>query len=66
LFGFSVEAAPDDVDFELRDSLRYAHSRRHIEALAEAHGYTLLQCVQQALREDQRQPIDALYVVLTR
>jgi predicted TPR repeat methyltransferase len=66
VFGFSVEAAPDAVDFELRGSLRYAHSRRHVEALAEAHGYTLLQCVQQPLREDQRRAIDALYVVLTR
>ena len=66
LFGFSVEAAPDEVDFELRASLRYAHSRRHVEALAQRHGYTLLQCAQQPLREDQRRPIEALYVVLTR
>jgi predicted TPR repeat methyltransferase len=66
LFGFSVEAAPDGVDFELRGSLRYAHSWRYIEALAQRHGYTVLQCVQQPLREDQHRPIDALYVVLTR
>jgi predicted TPR repeat methyltransferase len=65
LFAFSVEAAPDDVDFRLHGSLRYAHSRRHVEALARAHGYALLHCVQQPLREDQRRPIDALYVVLT-
>lgn len=66
LFGLSVEAAPDDVDFQLRGSLRYAHSRRYIEALAQRHGYSLLQFLQQPLREDQRRPIDALYVVLTR
>jgi predicted TPR repeat methyltransferase len=66
VFGFSVEAAADSVDFELHDCLRYAHSRRHVEALARRHGYTLLQCVQQPLREDQRSAIDALYVVLTR
>jgi predicted TPR repeat methyltransferase len=65
VFGFSVEAAADTVEFELRGSLRYAHSRRHIEMLAQRHGYTLRQCVQQPLREDQRKPIDALYVVLT-
>ena len=65
-FGFSVEAAPDEVDFQLRDSMRYAHSRRHVQALAQRHGYTLQQCVQQPMREDQRRPIDALYVVLTR
>ena len=66
LFGFSVEAAAAGVDFELRGSLRYAHSRRHVEALAQRHGYALLQCMKQALREDQRRAIDALYVVLTR
>jgi predicted TPR repeat methyltransferase len=66
VFGFSVEAAPDGVDFELGGSLRYAHSRRHVEALARRHGYTLLHCVRQPLREDQRRAIDALYVVLTR
>ena len=66
LLAFSVEAAPDNVDFELRGSLRFAHSRRHVEALAQRHGYTLLQCVRQPMREDQHRPIDALYVVLTR
>jgi predicted TPR repeat methyltransferase len=65
LFGFSVEAAADDMDFQLQGSLRYAHSRRHVEALAQQHGYALLQCMQQPLREDQRRPINALYVVLT-
>jgi predicted TPR repeat methyltransferase len=66
VFAFSVEAAPDSVTFELRGSLRFAHSRRHVEALAQRHGYTLLQCVRQPMREDQHRPIDALYVVLTR
>ncbi|MCW5657352.1 MAG: tetratricopeptide repeat protein [Burkholderiaceae bacterium] len=66
LFGLSVEAAPDDTDFRLQGSLRYAHSRRYVERLAQRHGYVLLQSVQQPLREDQRRPIDALYVVLTR
>ena len=65
LFAFCVEAAPDSVEFELRGSLRFAHSRRHVEALAQRHGYTLLQCVSQPMREDQQRPIDALYVVLT-
>jgi predicted TPR repeat methyltransferase len=66
LFGFSVECAPDEVDFQLRDSLRFAHSRRHVEALAQHQGYAVLQCVRQPMREEQRRPIDALYVVLTR
>lgn len=66
LFGFSVEAAPDDVDFRLQGSLRYAHSRRYVESLARRHGYALQHCVQRPMREDQRRPIDALYVVMTR
>ena len=64
LFGFSVEAAPDGVDFRLQGSMRYAHSRPYIEALAQRHGYAVLRCLQQPLREDQRRPIDALTVVL--
>ena len=66
LLAFSVEAAPDDVEFQLRDSLRFAHSRRHIEALAQRHGHAVLQCVRQPMREDQHRPVDAWYVVLSR
>ena len=66
LFAFSVEAAPDDVEFQLRDSLRFAHSRRHIEALAQRHGHAVLQCVRQPMREDQHRPVEAWYVVLSR
>jgi predicted TPR repeat methyltransferase len=66
LFGFSVEAARDAVDFELRGSLRFAHSRRHIEALARRHAFAVRGIQTQPLREDQQQPIDALYVVLSR
>jgi predicted TPR repeat methyltransferase len=66
LFGFSVEAALDVMDFELGGSLRYAHSRRYVEALAQRHGFTLRECARQPMREDQRRPIDALYVVLER
>jgi predicted TPR repeat methyltransferase len=66
LFAFLVEAAPDSVDFELRGSLRFAHSRRHVEAAALRRGYRLLQCVREPMREDQRQPIEAWYVVMTR
>jgi len=66
LLAFSVEAAADDVEFQLRDSLRFAHSRRHIEALAEHHGFSLLRCERQPMREDHHRPIDAWYVVLSR
>lgn len=66
LLGFSVEVADDDVEFRLHDGLRFAHSRRHIEALARRHGLALLQCRRQPMREDQRRPVDAWYVVLAR
>jgi predicted TPR repeat methyltransferase len=62
---FSVECAADDVDFVLRDSLRYAHSLRHVQAVAQRHALTLAVCERLPMREDQRQPIDALFVVLT-
>jgi predicted TPR repeat methyltransferase len=66
LFCFSVEVADDAVDFVLRGSLRYAHSRRYVEALAQRHGYAIVHLVRKPMREDQRQPIDALYGVLSR
>jgi len=66
LFAFSVEAATGDQPFELRGSLRFAHTREHVEAAALRQGYRLLQCVRQPMREDQRRPIDAWYVVMTR
>ena len=68
LFGFSVEMADDagDADFVLRGSLRYAHSRRYVEALAQRHGFSVLRLVRKPFREDQRKLIEAWYGVLSR
>lgn len=66
LFVFCVEEAGDEVDFELRASLRYAHSRRYLRKLAEQAGFELLKLHAQAIREDQRQPIAGLYAVLRK
>ncbi len=63
---FTVELATDAVDFELRSSLRYAHSRRYVTELAAAHGLQLIDLHPLALREDQRQPIAGLCVVLRK
>ncbi len=67
LFCFSAECAADEaVDFELLPSLRYAHSERYLRALAERHGFDLLQLIRAPIREDQREPIHGMYVYLAR
>jgi predicted TPR repeat methyltransferase len=67
LFCFSAECAGSEaVDFELLPSLRYAHSERYLRALAARHGFDLLQLVRAPIREDQREPIQGMYVYLAR
>jgi predicted TPR repeat methyltransferase len=66
LLAFSVEAAPEGVAYRLHDGLRFAHSRSHIESLAQRHGYAIRQCVRQAMRNDQNRPVDAWYLVWSR
>jgi predicted TPR repeat methyltransferase len=63
---FSVECAAGDEDVVLLHSLRYAHSLRHVQAVAQRHALTMAACERQPMREDQRLPVDALFVVLTR
>ena len=65
-FAFSVELASDAQDLQLRPSLRYAHSPRYVERLAQAHGFRVRQTWQAPLREDQQQPVMGLYVLLER
>lgn len=64
IFCFSVEAAKDGVDFELRPSQRYAHSERYLRALAAEHHFEVASLTRQTVREDQRQPIDGYCVHL--
>lgn len=64
VFAFSVEQAGDEVDFELRASLRYAHSERYLRKLAARAGLDLVRLHAQPVREDQRRPIAGLYVYL--
>jgi len=67
LFALAVEAADDDAaDYVLRGSLRYAHARGYLQALARRHGFALLSLTRQPFREDQRKPIAAWYGVLSR
>jgi predicted TPR repeat methyltransferase len=64
IFCFSVELAPDEQDFVLRPSQRYAHSERYVRALALRHGFEVRSTLRNPIREDQRQPIPGLYVCL--
>lgn len=67
LFAFSAEAAGDErSDFVLLPSLRYAHSERHLRALAAAHGFAIAALARAPLREEQGRAVDGLYVVLRR
>ncbi|WP_162586382.1 tetratricopeptide repeat protein [Variovorax sp. RA8] len=67
LFCFSAECtASEAADFELLPSLRYAQSERYLRTLAARHGFDLLQLVRAPIREDQREPIQGMYVYLAR
>jgi predicted TPR repeat methyltransferase len=64
IFCFSVELAPDEQDFVLRPSQRYAHSERYLRTLALRHGFEVRSVLHHPIREDQRQPIAGMYVCL--
>lgn len=66
VFCFSVEAAPDEQNVVLRESMRYAHSRRYIERLAAQSGFIVSRVSENPIREDQRMPIPGLYFWLRR
>lgn len=67
VFCFSAEIAGDAAGgFELRPSLRYAHSERYLRALAAQHGFEIVEMSREPIREDQREPMDGLFVYLAR
>ncbi|MFM8609332.1 MAG: tetratricopeptide repeat protein [Burkholderiaceae bacterium] len=62
---FSVEALDDARgDFVVQDSLRYAHSEAYLRRLADAWGWTLHSVLRAPIRDDQRQPVPGMYVVM--
>lgn len=63
-FAFTLEAANGAPEIELRPSLRHAHSEPYIRRLAAENGFTLRALLRAPLREDQQEPIEALYVYL--
>lgn len=66
LFAFSVERADDAEGVVLRPSLRYAHDERGLRALAARHGFEVRAVEPGAIRDDQRRPIEGLYLLLGR
>ena len=64
VFAFSVEELPGDEDLRLMPSLRYAHSEAYVRRLAQAHGMQVRNTLRAPIREDQRRPIEGLYVYL--
>ncbi|MBX3611559.1 MAG: tetratricopeptide repeat protein [Hydrogenophaga sp.] len=65
-FAFCVEQADEGRALQLRPSLRYAHGRAAIEALAKAGGLNVEALWSAPIREDQRQPVMGWYVHLRR
>lgn len=66
LFAFSVEKSSQDVGFELRSSLRYAHSETHVATLLAAHGMETLATEETVIRTDGGEPITGLLFLARR
>jgi predicted TPR repeat methyltransferase len=65
VFCFSVEVLqPGRGDFELLPSLRYAHAEAYLWRLAAAHGFEPIVSAREPVREEQRQPVEGLFVYL--
>jgi predicted TPR repeat methyltransferase len=64
VFAFTVEHEEGAAPYQLRRSLRYAHSEAGLRALAAAHGFVVRQARPLVLREEQRQPVAGLVLVL--
>jgi predicted TPR repeat methyltransferase len=66
LFAFSVEQADPGRALQLRPSLRYAHGRESLEALAAAHGLLVDAVWAAPIRDDQAQPVMGWYLHLRK
>ena len=67
VFAFTAEATASEADdVVLLPSLRYAHSERHLRALAARHGFAVISLARAPLRREQEREVAGLYVVLAR
>jgi predicted TPR repeat methyltransferase len=62
---FTVEAL-DEGDFRLLPTRRYAHSRRYVEATAQAHGFVCSGMTRQTLRRNGEEEISGYVAVFRR
>ncbi|GAP37226.1 tetratricopeptide repeat protein [Piscinibacter sakaiensis] len=67
-FSFTLERdeAAGEAGYRLLPSLRYGHSEAGVRRLAAAHGWAVAALDAAPLREDQRQPVEGLFVHLRR
>ena len=63
-FAFTVELAESGQDIELRPSLRHAHSMTYVQRLSDQCNFSVRDLQVATLREDQTDPVKALYVYL--
>lgn len=66
LVAFSVEDAGPVPGYELRPSLRYAHSENHVRGLVSRHGLDVLQVVRQTIRRDGGEPISGILFIAAK
>jgi predicted TPR repeat methyltransferase len=66
LFAFSVEKSSQDAGFELRSSLRYAHSETHVATMLASHGMETLATEETVIRTEAGEPIAGLLFLARR
>lgn len=66
IFAFSVEKSAADTGFELRESLRYAHSEAHVAAMLASHGMETVASRETVIRMDAGEPIAGLLFLARR
>ena len=67
VFCFSVESLEDDgAGVRLLPSLRFAHSEPYLARLASRHGFEVVAIKHAPVREEQREAIEGLYVVMRK
>ncbi|NTE33420.1 class I SAM-dependent DNA methyltransferase [Agrobacterium tumefaciens] len=59
-FAFSVEDAGEEDGFVLRESLRYAHSKRYVSELLERTGFSLIEIRKTTIRKDAGKPLSGI------
>jgi predicted TPR repeat methyltransferase len=65
VFAFSVEAG-EELDFELRSTLRYAHSAAYVRRLSQDHGFVLEAIQSKALRREAGDDVVGHLAILRR